>query len=139
MLTFQESGDAPSMRVFLLHRAAQEVTSVGFLTFAEDRHQFMVGLGAKAANQIAQLFETADAEEAILPKGLQTLQGMLEPSIHVSDGPINVGFDLLELSGVMVETRALGLWLRQVDRAFTFICSHVASYSGDLVRARSVF
>ena len=90
---FQELRDALGRRLFLLHRAAQEVTGVGLLAFAEYRHQFMVGLGAKTANQVAHSFEAAHAEEAVLLKGLQALQGMLESAVHVSDGPIDVGFD----------------------------------------------
>jgi hypothetical protein len=112
--------------VFRFQAKALEMTGVRLLTLAENCGQFMVGLGAKTANQVVHSFAAAGLKEFDGVQGLQPLQDMIESAVDVSHGAIHAGFDMLEISGVVVGARALGL--RQVDGAFTFICSHVASY-----------
>jgi hypothetical protein len=120
-----------------LKAEAMEVVDVGQLAPVEHRHQFTVGLGTCPANQVQDLIKTTGGNVFDLLQGLQAFNHVFKPAVHISDGPVDVGAYRLRFGGLIGWLgdlwllvsgtrlfRVLGLRLRKVDGAFTFVYSH---------------
>ena len=137
--------------IFRLHAEAMEVAGIGEFALTEHRHQITVGLSANLGNLVLNPFDAVRWEMFNSLQRLQYFDDVFKPAIQVSHAPVDMG-PYRHLFGrflIGVKVRALrlgayskrgsrvlglwllGLWLRETDRAFSFLYSHGCLLQGD--------
>jgi len=102
------------------------MAGVRHLAVVDGHHEIPICLCSDAADQVVHGGDTVRGQETDSSNGLQVSDDLFKSAIQFSNGLVNVGFYRQEFGGFRV--RAAALKLRQRNCAFSFTCSHFASY-----------
>lgn len=100
-----------------------KIPGVGEFAVVQGQSAALVDLGANAAQQIADGYQTLGAQEADLFESLQVVDEFFKAAIHFRQGAVDVGLDRHEFDRFGVGAAALGL--RRREGAFNFVVSHI--------------
>jgi hypothetical protein len=92
---------------------------VGCFSFAQGHDAFLVGFGTKPTETMVDNGEALRMEIGDFSKFPEVLNHLFESAVELGDGTVDVGLYRKRFGGLW-----MGVRLREVDGAFSFVRSH---------------